>query len=462
MPSPSRPNVLLILADDLGFGDLACFGNPIVRTPCLDRLCAEGLALTQHYSASPLCAPARAALLTGRYNHRTGAVDVPSNRGLDRISPHETTIADEFHGHGYATGMVGKWHNGLHDLKHHPNAKGFREFVGFLNGGMDYYQWVLDRNGTQEHYDGRYLTDVFTDEAVGFIRRHAHAPFFLYLAYNAPHAPLQAPEPLVGHYRALGGLSDEVCHLYAMIEQMDSGIGRVLETLRNLDIEENTIVLFTSDNGPWLAGEYSRYNGPFRGGKGDVWEGGIRVPAILRWPAGLPGGRQLAGPIHFCDWLPTLLDLVGVRRSGKRPLDGIAQRRYLLHGKQVEPQPRRFWQRNRYRPVEHCNAAVRGGDWKLVWPMRNGADNKEPEDNIWYQRGLTGPHQLHAIDSSLPSWPLAPAHSPELYNIAEDPGEACDLARIRPDRVAAMTAAGNEWFAEVMQEWERARRLNTH
>ena len=221
-----RPNVVLILADDLGYGDLACFGNPLVRTPCLDQLCREGLSLTQHYSASPLCAPARAALLTGRYNHRLGAVDVPSNRGLDRIAPDERTVADEFSARGYVTGMVGKWHNGLHDPRHHPNAKGFQEFAGFLNGGMDYYQWVLDRNGQPEQFDGRHLTDVLTHEAMGFIRRHWQQPFFLYLAYNAPHAPLQAPEPLVAHYRQLGGLSEEVCCLYAMIEQMDAGIGQ--------------------------------------------------------------------------------------------------------------------------------------------------------------------------------------------------------------------------------------------
>jgi arylsulfatase A len=380
---------------------------------------------------------------------------------LDRISPRESTLADEFHAHGYATGMVGKWHNGVHDARHHPNAKGFREFVGFLNGGMDYYQWVLDRNGSPELYDGRYLTDVFTDEAMGFIRRHAHMPFFLYLAYNAPHAPFQAPEPLVEHYRQMGDLTEDVCRIYAMIEQMDAGIGQILDTLRRLELEEDTIVLFTSDNGPYLRGNCERFHGLFRGGKGDVWEGGIRVPAIIRWPKGLPGGRVLDGPVHSCDWLPTLLGLAGLRRTGTLPLDGIGQRRYLLHGHPVEPQPRRFWQRNRYRPVPYCNAAVRSGSWKLVWPMREGADEKEPEDTIWYERGLTSAHQMHPVNANLPNWPLSPIPTPALYNLDKDPGETSDLARIRPDCVAAMTAAHKDWFAQVVAEWEHAWMLNT-
>ena len=156
-----RPNVILIVADDLGYGDLAIFGNPVVRTPHLDALARSGVLLSQHYSGSPICAPARASILTGRYNHRTGAVDVPSNRGLDRIALAEQTIADRFKSAGYATGMVGKWHNGVHDMRYHPNSRGFDEFAGFLNGGMDYWEWVLDYNGSPRPSDGRYLTDVF-------------------------------------------------------------------------------------------------------------------------------------------------------------------------------------------------------------------------------------------------------------------------------------------------------------
>jgi arylsulfatase A len=455
-----HPNVVLILADDLGYGDLACFGNPVVRTPCLDQLAREGLSLTQHYSASPLCAPARAALLTGRYNHRTGAVDVPSNRGLDRMAPDERTIADEFRARGYVTGMVGKWHNGLHDPHHHPNARGFQEFAGFLNGGMDYYQWVLDRNGRPELFDGRHLTDVLTHEAMGFIRRHCQQPFFLYLAYNAPHAPFQAPEPLIAHYRQLGGLSEEVCCLYAMIEQMDAGIGQVLHTLDYFGLAENTIVLFTSDNGPWLQGGCARYNGPYRGGKGQVYEGGIRVPAVLRWTGAIAPGRTWDQPVHFCDWLPTLLDMAKVKRTGELPLDGVSQAACLRRRLPLEAPPPRCWQRNRYAPVEHCNAAVRDGNWKLVWPMRDGGDRKEPEDNLWYQRGLTSAHRFCAIDPTLPSWPIGPPLPPQLYDLEQDPGETRNLADLHPDVVARLSSIGDAWFAEVSQQWLAARARN--
>ena len=186
------PNVIVILADDLGYGDLELYGNPDLKTPHLNRLAADGIRLTQHYSGSPLCAPARAALLTGRYNHRTGALSVESNRGLDRISLREMTIADAFQQAGYITGMVGKWHNGLHDMRYHPNNRGFGEFCGFLNGGMNYWDWLIEYNGQPQNSDGTYLTDKFTNEAVDFINRHKNEQFFLYLAYNAPHAPLEA------------------------------------------------------------------------------------------------------------------------------------------------------------------------------------------------------------------------------------------------------------------------------
>ena len=204
MTAYRRPNVIVILADDLGYGDLGCYGNPWVRTPHIDQLASDGVRCECYYSPSPLCAPARAAILTGRYNHRVGALSVESNRGLDRIGLKERTMGDVFAAAGYATGMVGKWHNGLHDPRHHPNARGFAEFAGFLNGGMDYYNWILDRNGAPWFADGRYLTDVFTDEAEAFVERHSREPFFLLLSYNCPHAPLQAPPEAVSPYLESG------------------------------------------------------------------------------------------------------------------------------------------------------------------------------------------------------------------------------------------------------------------
>ncbi len=329
----TRPNVIVILADDLGYGDLAIYGNPDLKTPHLDRLAGEGLRLTQHYSGSPLCAPARASLLTGRYNHRTGALSVESNRGLDRIALRETTIAEVFKAAGYATGMIGKWHNGLHDMRYHPNQRGFDEFCGFLNGGMDYWDWIIETNSQPQRSDGTYLTDHFTHEAVQFIERHRQNPFFLYLAYNAPHSPLEAPDDLVNAYIESGQLNTAVSTLYAMIERMDAGIGRVLDALELHGLADNTLVLFTSDNGPWLGNDkiggdsfsMQRFNGPFRGMKQDVLEGGIRVPAILRWHDGLPSGEEYHDMIHFTDWLPTLAQACGIDRQSDLPLDGINQ-----------------------------------------------------------------------------------------------------------------------------------------
>jgi arylsulfatase A-like enzyme len=456
-----RPNVVFILADDLGYGDFGLFGNTIVRTPHLDALGREGTVLTDHYSASPLCAPARAALLTGRYNHRTGAVDVPSNRGLDRIALDERTIADVFAHAGYSTGMVGKWHNGLHDLRYHPLARGFDEFVGFLNGGMDYYRWVIDRNRSPEVSDGRYLTDVFTDEAVQFIRRHRAERFFLYLSYNAPHLPYQAPESLIAAYGDTEGLTEDVRTIYAMIESMDSGIGRVLEELIRCGIDRNTIVVFTSDNGPWLAGDSNRFNGPLRGAKGDVLEGGIRVPALIRWPDGLPQATTRPEMIHFCDWLPTLASLAGVNPHIGKPLDGQDVSGALL-GRAGTIGSTRFWQRNRYEPVPRCNGAMREGPWKLVWPMLEGGEWKDPSDSEYYRAGLASAHRIMEVQRSLPARAMAQAaSSPELYRIDRDPHEDADLSAEFPHRVDSMAREWDRWFAAVMAEWRPAYHENT-
>ncbi|NQU42400.1 sulfatase-like hydrolase/transferase [bacterium] len=454
----SRPNIVLILSDDQGYGDLGLFGNTLLQTPNLDRLGREGISLTQHYCGSPLCAPSRAALLTGRYNHRMGALSVESNRGLDRIALRERTVADRLRDEGYVTGMVGKWHNGLFDMRHHPNSRGFDEFAGFLNGGMDYYDWILDYNGSPRRSDGRYLTDVFTDEAVGFIRRHAKEPFFLYLAYNAPHVPLQAPEEDVRPYREAGQVNEGVATLYGMISRMDKGVGRVLDTLEKLGIADSTIVLFTSDNGPWLGSaeghDMARYNGPFRGMKQDVLEGGIRVPAMVRWPEGLPGGVEVSEMVHFTDWLPTFLSAAGCVAKSELPLDG-ADALPLFRGETGKRPDQRFWQFNRYEPVLNCNGAVREGNWKLYFPWIPEAKRKMSSDSEWYHRLFHEPHFETEIDRSAVQRDLSASSEPELYNLAEDTWEARNLAAEHPERVARMKRAFESWFEEVEAERKR-------
>lgn len=448
----SRPNILVILADDLGAGDLGCYGNPDLRTPALDRLAREGVRLTQHYSAAPLCSPARAALLTGRYPQRVGAISVESNRGLDRISLGEATLGDHFAAAGYQTGLIGKWHNGLYDRRYLPQARGFQDVLAFYNGGMGYHAWILERNGVPLRSDGRYLTDVFADEAVQFIERHRSEPWLLYLPLSAPHLPLEALEEDIAPYLAGGKLTPEVATVYAMITRMDRGIGRILETLARLGLEENTLVLFTSDNGTEASGAASaRFNGPYRGRKQDVLEGGLRVPAIVRWPAGLPRGKTSDHLVHATDWLPTLLSVAGVRPGGGKPFDGIDQLA-ALRGEPSGPPPARFWHYNRYAPVARCNGAMRDGDWKLYFPRIEAAMKKLPSDNAPYHELYHREHYQQPIDRTAVPRTVPPPAAPQLYNIRLDPGEKQNLAAQEPARVRAMSEQWDRWFATVEAE----------
>lgn len=451
----ARPNILFILSDDQGYGDLGCFGNTHIATPHLDALAKGGVRLTQHYAASPLCAPARAGLLTGRYNHRTGALSVESNRGIDRIHLRERTLGDYFHQAGYATGYVGKWHNGLFDRRHHPNSRGFQEFAGFLNGGMDYWDWILDIDGQPRRRDGRYLTDVFTGEACGFIARHAAEPFCLFLAYNAPHQPLQAPEEDIRPFAQTGRFTPAVSTLYGMIRRMDAGIGRLIDSLRTHGLLGNTLVVFTSDNGPVLGGEgggcLARYNGPFRGQKNWVLEGGLRVPAIAHWPAGLPANREHHGLVHHCDWLPTLLSAACINAAPSLPLDGL-DHLAAIQGENEPVDPVRFWQHNRYAPFPHVNAAMRDGPWKLLFDYPEAARRKLPEDNDWYRRMFREPHFETGVDLHEIRLEGVEPGPPQLYHLGDDPHEQHDLAAVHPQRLAAMQRAYDTWFADVETE----------
>lgn len=463
-----RPNVVIVVADDLGYGDLGRFNDGRCRSLTLDRLAAEGICLTQHYSGSPVCAPARAALLTGRYPHRTGAIDTLQGRGLDRIALGEVTLPDHFRAAGYRTGLVGKWHNGDLDRRYHPNARGFEEFVGFSGGYSDYYDYTLDVNGSQRRGDGRYLTDVLSDHALSFIRRHASEPFFLMVAYNAPHFPMQAPQALVDHYLGQGETLGAAL-TYAMIEVMDSGIGRIDEALHDLKLAENTILLFTSDNGPYL-GEVNgvsldRFNYGLRGAKHYVFEGGIRVPAILRWPATIVGGRMVSEMLHFTDWLPTLLATAGFDPPARDRLDGHDVGS-VLSGDSSEVDPIRFWQNNRYGPRIEGNAAMRDGNWKLVRPMIPELMRVTDADRaIDRALNLNEPGRIRQVDMSpLPEFEIGDPPPALLFDVAADPFEQHDVAREHPDRVARMTEALERWFESVerdrrsiVDDWTAAR-----
>ena len=462
-----KPNVLFIIADDLGWGDLRCYGNPVIDTPVLDGLAKAGVRFTDHYAPSPLCAPSRAGFLTGRYNHRTGAVDVPSNRGLDRLDLSEKTFGDYFRHAGYKTALIGKWHNGAYSQDYLPHKRGFDTFYGFPNGGQDYWKWNLQRNDALVEHDGRYLTDALNDEAVSFIRSTKAAPFALFLAHHAPHGPLAAPEELVQKYqKRLGqGSAKAVAVTYAMIEAMDTGLARVFQTLKDEGVWEKTIIVFTSDNGPVLRvdpalGSQMRFNGVFVGEKESVLEGGIRVPGIVAWSGTIPGDRVVSLPVHGCDWLPTLYSVTGqAAPPNAKPLDG-ANLMPLLEGKPVEELAGRSlpFQRNRYAPERHVNAAIREGRWKLYWPGDSASMKKDNgRDNPSYFRGLVMPHWEMPLDRQLDDAGSKPQPAPRLYDLENDPAEKQDLAALHPDLVKVLSQKHEAWFNEVVPEWKLSR-----
>jgi len=449
----SAPNIILIIADDMGYGDFGIFNDQISCTPNLDALVDNSICLTQHYSASPVCTPARAALMTGRYAHRTGSIDTFEARGLDRLRLDERTMGDVFGAAGYATGLIGKWHNGALDRRYHPTARGYREFIGFQGGWSPFYQYRLDRNGRIEYGDReRYLTDVFSEAAVDFIKRHQREPFFLHLAYNAPHFPLEAPDHIAQKY-VEKGFSLGVSLIYAMIEVMDAGIGRIVETLDGCGIADNTILIFTSDNGPalhdWHGFSQRRFNYGFNGSKGNTYEGGIRVPLIIRWLDGLDAGVRSGEMAHFSDWFPTLLNLAGLDAPTDIALDGF-DITPVLRGERGGIYPQRFWQWNRFEPVGASNAAMRDGDWKLLRPLIPQSMEvtriETPMDNAvkWYPEGFDGIHDEPFPERDIPEPP-----PPLLFNIADDPFEQTDLAAQHPQRVAAMEAELERWFIDV-------------
>lgn len=446
------------MADDLGFGDLGIYSNGAVETPNIDSLAAAGLTLTQHYTASPICAPARAAFLTGRYPHRSGVIDTFPHRGLDALSLREQTIADILSAGGYRTGLVGKWHNGTLGSAYHPNRRGFNEFVGFRGGVQDYWDWRLERNGVPYSSDGRYLTDVLTDEAIQFVQRHHRDPFFLFLAYTAPHGPFQVHDHALHAVRRRRGAGPIVVDtIAAMVEVMDLGIGQLLDVLDGHGVAENTLVLFTSDNGPWMRpggieDTTIRYNLGLAGGKELVLEGGIRVPAVIRWASHLPSGSVSHIPVHFTDWTPTLSSIAGEAPTGLS-LDGVDVSP-LLRGGSPRGVADRYWQWSRYSPLGTVNAAAREGVWKLVYPADERALLILDADREEERRLRLDPDAYVAPSDGFPEPPPFEdvERAPMLYNLARDPGETLDLASLEAERTRRMVNQLNAWFAEVEAE----------
>lgn len=450
-----RPNIVLILADDMGFGDFGRMNGGLNATPELDDLMASGLTLNQHYSASPVCAPARAALLTGRYAQRTGVIDTLEARGTDRLALRESTLADALGFAGYRTGLIGKWHCGAIRQEYGPNRRGFDEFVGFRGGWQDYWRWTLDRNSSRFPSDGRYLTDVISEESVNFICRNAGQPFFLHVAYNAPHFPFQAPSDLVDKHRQRGRTT-VVATIYAMIDVMDRGVGLIRQALADSGVAENTLVLFTSDNGPDHGGigdlSALRFNSGLAGHKQLVYEGGIRVPMIVNWPAGLQRTGATDQFVHLTDWFPTLLGMAGLQSPGELRLDGVDVSEALASGTPIDTGPR-FWQWTRYAPMLISNAAMRDGKWKLVHPSIDGTlEASALDDEIDAQIKAHPSRFTEPIDAPLPERDHARAEASQLFDLESDPGETTDLAESHPQVLVSMETDLANWFETVERE----------
>src|SRR4030095_1574895 len=311
----SRPTLVLIVADDMGWGDVRSHGNDRLDTPVLDKLAADGARFNRFF-VSPVCAPTRASLLTGRYHPRTGVAWV--TRGLETMRSEELTLAEALRDAGYATGCFGKWHNGAH-YPHSPGGQVFDEFLGFCAGHWNnYFHTTLEHNGRPFKTNG-YITDVLTDAAIAFIDKQRGRPFFCYIPYNAPHGPFQVPERYFSKYKRRG-LDAKTAAIYGMVENIDDNVGRILKQLEAARLTDRTIVPFLTDNGP--NGE--RYNGGMKGIKGSVHEGGVRVPLFIRWPGRIRPGTTVENIAAHIDLFPTLLELCGLSEPRTLSLDGIS------------------------------------------------------------------------------------------------------------------------------------------
>jgi arylsulfatase A-like enzyme len=366
-----KPNIIIILSDDQGWGDLGCNGNLTVATPAIDKLAKNGVSF-QHFYVSPVCSPTRAELLTGRYHVRGGISG--TSTGRVRLDLDETTIAQLFKNAGYSTAAYGKWHNGG-QAPYHPNARGFDDFYGFCSGHWgNYFNPILEHNGEITKGNG-FITDDLTNHAIQFLDQHADAPFFLYLPLNTPHSPMQVPEENWTKYKNIelsqkGSIPSKENTLHtkaalAMTENIDWNVGRLMKRLDDLKLTKHTIVIYFSDNGP----NGHRWNGSMKGIKGTTDEGGVRSPLIMQWPAKFKGGTQIKSIASVMDLLPTLADLAEIPFKTQKPLDGTSLKP-LLMGKHSAIDPDRtivnYWNKQTSVRSQNFRLSADGSLYNLV------------------------------------------------------------------------------------------------
>ena len=428
---PNKPNVIVILTDDQGSVDMGAYGTADIKTPNMDRLAASGIRFTQFYAGSAVCSPSRAALLTGKVPHRAG---VPGNAGSTKggpkgLPPAEVSLAEIFKAAGYATAHIGKWHLGYVPEKM-PNAQGFDYSFGHMGGCIDNYShffyWQgpnrhdLHRNGVEVFEEGKYFPDLMVEEATQFIGLQKNKPFFMYFAMNTPHYPYQGDEQWLSYYHKQGVPYPR--NLYnAFVSSLDARIGMLLDYLEEEGFRDNTIIVFQSDHGHSTeerAHGGGGNAGPFRGAKFSLYEGGIRVPAIISWPDRLPQGSVRSQMAISMDWLPTLADLAGIAYESEG-LDGRSLVGLLEDPEAGSPHAFLHWQ------LGH-RWAVRQGDWKLLF---DPADTSEGR-----------PHPINTREDSL-----------FLVNLESDIGEVRNLAEAYPQRIEELTRI-HQTFAARWQE----------
>ncbi len=413
---PGPPNIVLIMSDDLGYGDLTSYGAPDLQTPNIDSLGRDGIRLTDFYANGVLCSPTRAGLLTGRYQHRYGIESALGSGPLaEGLIVTGNSLPQLLKNAGYATGLVGKWHLGVIEA-HSPASHGFDYFFGFRGGFIDFYQHNrgpddpdLWENDTRIEREG-YMTDLISEETVNFIERNTDRPFFVDVAYNAPHWPYQPPDmPSVarnnaGHLQPHSGDTSTRADYVAMVERVDQGVGDILDALDRLGLVENTLVIFTSDNG----GEWLARNDPLFHRKWTVWEGGIRVPTLARWPARIPAGRVSAQVGITMDLTATMLVAAGATVPADADLEGI-DLMPIWTGEEPEVERTLFWRTNVGNQVQR---AVRSGDWKL----------------------------------------LVDGNATFVFNLRLDPGERNDIANKRQDIAARLRPLHDGWLRDITAE----------
>jgi arylsulfatase A-like enzyme len=411
------PNILFIAVDDLGYAELGVQGCKDIPTPNIDSIAQNGVRFTNGYVSCPVCAPTRAGWLTGKYQQRFGFEFNPGGAPQEEfgLPTTELTIAERLKKLGYATGCFGKWHLGF-KKELHPMNRGFDEFYGFLGGGHPYLPTSgAKRFGILRGFEPvtkfEFTTMDFAKEALSFIERHRNQPFFVYLAFNAVHGPLQAPEEYIAKFKHITNPTRQI--FAAMLSALDDAVGMVLAKLRELKLEENTLIFFISDNGGPTRQTSSR-NDPLRGFKGQVLEGGIRVPFLMQWKGHLPAGKVYEHPVIALDICPTILAAVGAEIP--KELDGVNLLPYLTGEAKGEPHTALFWRYGR-------QWAVRAGDFKLVCcPQEFGSEE------------------------------------PQLFNLAEDIGEKTNLAPKMPQKVEELKAMYDEWNAKnIPPKWGGAR-----